>query len=143
MSDPEQTPGTDNKAKDRPRQINVWLFFGLIVLGFYIINYRPDIETVACNDEVIATEPDVIMLGTWWCPYCAEARQYFHENNVHYCEYDIERTEEGKQRYADVQGRGIPVLIFGNKYRYDGYDERIVERALALLQQEKAGSDDL
>lgn len=108
-----------------------------LLIGLYAINYRPNIELIACTDEIIATKPDVIMLGTWWCPYCADARRYFDKHKIHYCEYDIERTEKGKQMYKDIDGQGIPVIILGNKYKLSGFNEAALERALQLLEKPK------
>lgn len=135
MTPPDSDQPTRNiETQPKPRRLNgVWLF-GLLVVGVYIMNYRPDIETIECNAELLASKPDVIMLGTWWCPYCADARQYFHENEIHYCEYDIEQTEEGKKMYEEIDGRGIPVLLIG-KYKLSGFDQRSIDKALSLLDQ--------
>lgn len=135
MTSPDSDqPAQDASARPKPRRFNGLLLFGLLLIGIYIINYRPDIETIECNADLLASKPDVIMLGTWWCPYCADARQYFHENEIHYCEYDIERTDEGKKMYEDVDGRGIPVLIIG-KYKLSGFDQRSIDKALSQLDQ--------
>lgn len=141
MTDPQKPSGEKAANEGEPRQISIWLLFGAIVLVMYFVNYRPDIETIHCNDEILATEPDVVMFGTWWCPYCSEARHYFHDNDVHYCEFDIERSEEGKRKYEEMNGRGIPVLVFGGKYRYNGYDERVVERALNMLKEQQGTAE--
>jgi glutaredoxin len=125
----------DPPAAKKPRRFNSLILFAVLLIALYVINYRPDIATIACTDDIIATEPDVIMLGTWWCPYCADARRYFHDNEIHYCEYDIERTAKGKQMYDELGGNGIPVLIIGDKYRLEGYDERMIEKALALTKE--------
>ncbi len=119
----------------RRRKINgLWVLAAVFVIA-YLINFRPDIETVTCTDETLASKPDVIMLGTWWCSYCAQARRFFHDENISYCEYDIERSETGKQMYQDINGRGIPVLLIGDTYQLSGFDKRSVERALQLVQQ--------
>lgn len=107
------------------------IVFAVIALAMIVINYRPDIETIHCTDEVLASNPDAVMLGAWWCPYCAQARRYFHNNEISYCEYDIERSERGKQLYKDAGGGGIPVIIIG-RYRMSGYDPDTIERALKL-----------
>ncbi len=136
MPDTSETPATARK----PRRINSLYLFAALLAGLYFISFRPDVPTVACNDEIIASQPDAIMLGTVWCPYCASARRYFHKNDIHYCEYDIERTEQGKRMYDDLGGGGIPILIIGDKYRINGFDERSIERALKLIKQPPAES---
>ena len=69
------------------------------------------------------------MLGTWWCPYCYEARRYLTSNNISYCEYDIERSAEGEKLFNEVKGQAIPVLLIG-KYMINGFDETRLEQML-------------
>ena len=133
---PETPPANSNQPVRKPRRINSLYLFAALLAALVFINYRPDIPGVACTDDIIATQPDVVMLGTVWCPYCASARRYFHSENIDYCEYDIERTEKGKRMYSDMDGGGIPILIVGDKYRINGFDERTIERALALVREE-------
>ncbi len=135
---PESPPENSSQPAPKPRRINSLYLFIALLVGLYFINYRPDIPSVACTDDIIATQPDVVMLGTVWCPYCASARRYFHSENIDYCEYDIERTEKGKRMYSDMGGGGIPILIVGGKYRINGFDEPTIDRALALVREEAA-----
>ena len=41
----------------------------VIVAGLIIVNYRPSVDAVHCNDEILQGKPDVIILGTWCGPY--------------------------------------------------------------------------
>ena len=133
---PQQQPGPEQQhiAPYLKRFTSLCLIAAFLA-ALYFVNYRPDIDAIACTDEVIASNPEVVMLSTRWCPYCAKARSYFDKNKVHYCEYDIERTERGKHMYRDIGGAGVPVLIFANKYKLNGYDERSIERALQLIRE--------
>ena len=74
------------------------------------------------------------MLGTWWCPYCSQARRYLHQNQISYCEYDIEKSAVGKKLYDDTNGSAIPLLIIGN-YLLQGFDESSIDKALKLLEE--------
>ena len=74
------------------------------------------------------------MLGTWWCPYCSQARRYLHQNQISYCEYDIEKSAVGKKLYDDANGSAIPLLIIGN-YLLQGFDESSIDKALKLLEE--------
>jgi glutaredoxin len=126
-----QTQPAEHEQKPAPRRISgLWLFV-LLALGLIVLNYRPAIETINCNASTLASKPDVIMLGAWWCPYCAQARQHFHNNNISYCEYDMERTEEGKKLYREAGSGGIPILLIG-QYTLSGFDPNSIKRALAL-----------
>ncbi len=137
MTAEHQQSERSNRPTKRSRRINGLVMILVVFAIIFALNYRPTVAGIACTEDIIASKPDVIMLGTWWCPYCSQARRYFNDNEVHYCEYDIERTDKGKEMYEQLGGKGIPLLIFGDKYRYDGYNERMVEEALALLEREK------
>jgi len=128
MTDSPEKPRTVRK----PRRINSLYLFAALLLGLYFINYRPDIATVYCEQDLPTAQADVVMLATTWCPYCASARRYFHDNQIRYCEYDVERSQEGKRRYDALGGGGVPILLFGDQYRLNGFDERAIERALRL-----------
>ena len=118
-----------NTAASKRRRISgvIILLTAFAVLA--LINYRPSIERLHCTEEILRTQPDVIMLGTWWCQYCYQARRYLTEHNISYCEYDIERSAEGEKLYNDIKGRGIPVLLV-DKYVMNGFDEAHLERLL-------------
>jgi len=72
------------------------------------------------------------MLGAWWCTYCYQAKKYFQHNNIHYCEYDMENTETGRQLYEEHGGGAVPILLIG-EYRLSGFSEQQIETALSLL----------
>lgn len=118
---------------------------GLFVLAaafavLVVLNYRPSVARVHCNEETLSRSPEVIMLGTWWCPYCYQARRYFSENNVSYCEYDIERSAEGERRYNEVNGRAVPVIIIGD-YMMSGFSEQRFEQLQQHARAAAAGRD--
>jgi len=72
------------------------------------------------------------MLGAWWCTYCYQAKRYFQQNNIHYCENDMENTVEGKRLYEENGGGAVPILLIG-EYQLSGFSEQQIEAALALL----------
>lgn len=121
-------PTIENKSA--PRKISGLYIFAALILVMIFASYRSAVPSIECTAEVLATNPDVIMLGTAWCPYCAQARKYFHANKVHYCEYDIERSKEGARRYTELDGGAIPILIVDEK-KYTGFDPVAFERLMA------------
>ena len=139
MSNEPESNNTE-KPRTKTKKINGLLILGLILLVTFVVSYRPDVPNVYCDEEVLATKPDVIMFGTWWCPYCYQARQYFHNNDIHYCEYDIEKSDIGKTRYDETQASAIPALIIG-KYLLQGFDENSIEKALTLTKNDNEPSD--
>ena len=111
--------------------------FGLpIIILFFIaivfLSRREPVDTVDCTPEIIASKPDVVMLGAWWCTYCYQAKKYFQKNKISYCEYDMENTEKGKQLYQQHGGGAVPILLIG-EYQLKGYSQHQVETALDLL----------
>ena len=112
---------------------------GLIVLlvafaALALINYKPSIERVHCTEDILRTRPEVVMLGTWWCQYCYQARRYFTNQNITYCEYDIERSAEGEKLYNDINAQVIPVLLV-DEYVISGFDEVRLEQLLEKTRQ--------
>jgi glutaredoxin len=125
-----QNEPQENKASSRkPRRINGMIILLIIVVGLIFVNYRPSVARVHCTNEILQNKPEVIMLGTWWCPYCYQARRYLTSNNISYCEYDIEQSVEGEKLFADVKGQVIPVLLIG-KYKMEGFDETRLEQII-------------
>jgi len=124
----------NNTGKTRPRRLNGIVILVLIVTGLAIVSYKPSIARIHCNDEVLKSNPEVIMLGTWWCPYCYQARRYLTDNNISYCEYDIERSAEGERLFNEVNGQVIPVLLI-DKYMISGFDEARLENLLHKIRE--------
>lgn len=132
MSDQQSLQQNTNASKQRR-------FSGLIVLlvvfaALVFIYHRPTIERVPCTDAILSTQPEVIMLGTWWCPYCYQARRYFTDHNINYCEYDIERSAEGEKLYNEINAGVIPVLLV-DQYIVNGFDEARLEQLLDRVRQ--------
>ena len=141
MTAHEDDTSTPPPTASRRRKLNPWIVLGAFGVLLYLISYRPSIDAIACDDKLLASQLDVVMLGTSWCPYCDQARRHFQDEGIRYCEFDIERSAEGKRRYEQLQGGPIPILIFGDRYRLDGYDERFVDGALERLRQEREQHD--
>lgn len=117
---------------NRKRRINGIVIFGLLLVTIAITTHQPSVSKIYCTDETLSHNPDVIMLAAWWCPYCYQARKYLYKNNISYCEYDMENSDEGKRLYKEANGQGIPVLLIGD-YQINGFDEQSIELALSKL----------
>lgn len=129
-------PESDVTPKGNPtKKVNGLIFIGVLFVIGVFISYRPSLEKVHCDDEQLALKPEIIMLGAWWCPYCYKARNYIQNNNISYCEYDIETSEKGEQLYEQTGATAIPVLIIGRKL-LQGFNENSVEKALLLTRQQ-------
>ena len=76
--------------------------------------------------------PQVVMYGTSWCPYCKKMRAYFEKNSIPYTEIDVEASDAAKLDYETLKGRGYPLTYVGYR-RIDGYDETRVSKAVKEL----------
>lgn len=115
------------------RKISGIYIFLVLILIMVAIKYMSSVSTVYCDTDAAPAKPDVVMLGTTWCPYCAQARKYFHTNKVSYCEYDIENSVKGKRIYENINGGAIPILIIDGK-RYTGFDAVAFEQLMQSRQ---------
>lgn len=71
-------------------------------------------------------DKQVVMYATSWCGYCKKARNYFKKNSISYVEYDIEKDSHAKRRYDALGGKGVPVILVGQKrmngFSVDGFE---------------------
>ena len=127
------TPSSnDDAVAAKPRRLSGIILIVMVAIIFGIVYYRPEVTTVYCDEASLTPKPDVIMLGAWWCSYCYQARRYFERNEIRYCEYDVERSDEGRKIYEDINGMGVPIILIGDQ-RLNGYDENTLDRMLSEL----------
>lgn len=75
---------------------------------------------------------DVVMFTTPTCGYCKKARRYFNDNDVPFRDFDITRSASASDKFDEIGGRGVPVVIIGDE-RIDGFSTTHYDRALAEL----------
>ncbi len=122
-----------NKTNERPKRKRGGLFIiAFFIVGLIFLSRHEAVDTIDCSAAIVAKKPDVIMLGAWWCSYCYQAKRYFQQNDISYCEYDMENTLEGKRLYEENGGGAVPILFIG-EYQLSGFSEQQIEAALALL----------
>ena len=68
-----------------------------------------------------AANSRVTLYSASWCGYCKKARAYFKHAAIPFEEYDIETSDKGRTDYAQLNGRGVPIILFG-KQRMNGFD---------------------
>lgn len=81
---------------------------------------------------------EVTLYATDWCPYCKKTRTLLEQKGVTYKEYNIETSEEGRDQYQRLAGKGVPVLLI-DKEVVRGYNEKNIVAALGHWQQSQAG----
>jgi len=127
----QQSDSANKETRALPKRSGL-AFIIVIFFGLIFLSQRETVNTVDCSPALIASNPDVIMLGAWWCTYCYQAKKYFQRNDIHYCEYDMENTTIGKRLYQQHGGGAVPILLIG-KYQLNGFSEQQIETALASL----------
>lgn len=62
-----------------------------------------------------ASAAGVTMFSTAWCGYCKLARAYFASKGIPYSDIDVEKTADGRKRYEELGGGGVPIILVGNR----------------------------
>lgn len=115
-----------------PSQPKLWWPIVVAIVGLYAVMAlvrTPALPTVKCESDVAASAVNVTMLGASWCRYCAKARRFFVEENVSYCEYDIELSHTGARMYRDSRLQGIPIIYIGDDVIV-GFNRHEIKQAL-------------
>jgi len=120
----------DNPATP-PGNRRLWpLLIGIAALiGVMQYAKTPNLPPVNCDTDVAADAVDVVMLSASWCGYCARARQMFIEDEISYCEYDVEKTTTGANLYMRSGLRGVPVIYVGDNV-FSGFNRHEITQAL-------------
>ena len=71
----------------------------------------------------------VVIYTTRRCGYCKKAKAWFKRKGVPYTEYDVETSTKGKRDYQKLDGRGVPIILVGEK-RLNGFSEGQLAAAL-------------
>ncbi len=74
----------------------------------------------ASNRPKTRRNKKVVMYSAEWCGICKEAGAYFREHGIRFTEYDIDKSEKGKQGFKALKGRGVPIILVG-KARMNGF----------------------
>lgn len=82
-------------------------------------------ETLDYGDN--SNSQHVFMYSTEWCGYCKKAKRYFQKHGIAFTEYDIEKNRSAKAEYDRIGGRGVPVILVGDK-RMNGFSEKGFEK---------------
>lgn len=99
----------------------------LLALGLWLNWDR--IDRFFDGEPAVTGSGDVILYATSWCGYCRKTRELFDEQGVSYIEYDIEKSDEGRARYDELGGNGVPVIDVRGTIIH-GYDEDGILAAL-------------
>ena len=82
------------------------------------------------RDTSAAKAKDKVRIYTAvWCGYCKRAKAHLAAKGVPYDEMDVETSERGRNEFAHLGGRGVPVILVGSQ-RMDGFDASALDMML-------------
>jgi len=107
MDEPSKTDQTRTHSRRGPIVliviVSAWL-------GLMMLTSPPREPAVVCDSDRVVDNDTLVMLSASWCGYCRRARNYFHAENIRYCEYDVETNAEGRRQYSALSVKLVPVL---------------------------------
>ena len=67
--------------------------------------------------------PSVIMYVKPGCPYCQKARDYYHEKNIAFTEYDAQNDPQRKKEMLEIAGgdQTVPCIVENGVYITSGW----------------------
>ncbi|HEY5682646.1 MAG TPA: glutaredoxin domain-containing protein [Sulfuricaulis sp.] len=71
----------------------------------------------------------VKILSTTWCGVCKKAKHYLAAKGIYFSEYDVEKSDIGRQEYKRLGGKGVPIILVG-KQRMDGFSATKLDQML-------------
>ena len=81
----------------------------------------PAVVSTLGNATPTKTKQGVRIFTAAWCAYCKKAKAFLTAKHVPYDEVDVETSDRGRTEFAQLGGRGIPVILVGSQ-RMDGFD---------------------
>lgn len=67
------------------------------------------------------------MYVTDWCGVCRRAEKYMASRNYPFVAHDIEKDKAAMNRYRELGGRGVPLILLGNQ-KLAGFSETAVDQ---------------
>ena len=88
----------------------------VIILAAYAVisNWTVIAAHLSPIDYDPAVKGEVVLYATSWCGYCRKTRELLSAYNIEYTELDVERSQEGKRRFDQLGGHGVPVVTVGS-----------------------------
>jgi mycoredoxin len=125
----------------RTSKINMAIVCGLIIAtgigaGYAATAMSAKPKPAYIEGNFTAYFPDrstkVVLYGTAWCDYCAQARAYFIANHIAFVDLDIERSEQARRQHEQLGGGAVPLLLVGDR-KMSGFNPATVQAAVRKL----------
>ncbi len=88
-------------------------------------------KTPKKKKKKIVSHGDVVVFSTVRCGYCVRAKAFLDKHKVKYSNIDINKSSEGRKRYNKLNGRGVPLILVGDK-QIRGFNKTALIKALGL-----------
>lgn len=124
--------GGAKPVKKRRGTVLLIVFSLVVAFVLFLFSQHEPLKTISCTPEIIASKPEVILLSASWCGTCHHAKRFFQNNNIDYCEYDVENSTTGRQLYQKHGAGPVPILLIG-ELQLNGFSEQRTKAALALF----------
>lgn len=86
-------------------------------------------ETLSRPTGVKGKKDRVIIYSTTWCGVCTKAKNWLRQNKIAFSDYDVEKTDRGRNDYKKLNGRGVPIIKVG-KQRMNGFSPASMKQML-------------
>lgn len=100
-----------------------FLLIASIFLSTWVLLAPPAVAKAPTNNA------QVVIYTASWCPYCKKARAYLNSIGVPYIDYEIDRSENARKKYAAIHANGVPIIFIGQQ-RIEGFDPDLIQQAL-------------
>ena len=102
-----------------------------LALLLFIFQKRVEIEQwiKPAPDFSQMNASEVVLYSTKNCGYCVKAREFMDENDIPFVDYDINRSNESRNQWLSLGGKGVPVLYVNNNVIHGYNPKKIIEYA--------------
>jgi len=104
------------------------IFIAIMLFAGYQYLYK----TPEVSARSIDSSCDAVVFTTANCPYCKQARQLLNEENVNWCEKDINKSSANKKLFKQLGGRGVPFAVIGSE-TLKGYSKYNYKKAISKI----------
>ncbi len=92
---------------------------------------REDSDEDVAYKKRSASNQKVVMFTSPGCGWCKRAKAFFQKHNVQYIAYDIKKSKEAYKKFKALKGRGVPLILIGEK-KIAGFNKKAISEALGL-----------
>lgn len=94
--------------------------------------FAPDYRTGDYRMLLAKQGPQVAIYGTSWCTACSKARETLDALGVEYSDFDIETSDEAKQKFMSTGESAVPLIIVQDRM-FIGVDESALKSTISNL----------